>query len=200
MWELKLTLMPHETQLFIKGMVCQRCITIVKSKLEQLGMEPVQISLGQVTVITAGQLFETKVIEEKLAPLGFKLLEDKKVKTINEIKRLVAHVYSGEYDFPEHFRFSDLIVDTFHKDYDKLSALFSLVEKQTLEKYIIDYRIGKIKEFLVYTSLTLLDIAIRLNYSSVAHLSRQFKQYTGLNPSHFKEIKKTKIAVGFSNN
>ena len=130
--------MPHETQLFIKGMVCQRCISIVKSELEQLGMQPVKVSLGQVTVTTANQLLGTEVIEEKLAPLGFHLLEDKKIKTIKEIKRLVEEVYSGEYDFPDHFRFSDLIANIFHKDYDKLSALFSLVEHQTLEKYIID--------------------------------------------------------------
>lgn len=192
--------MPIETQLFIKGMVCQRCITVVKSQLLQLGMEPIEISLGQVTVISSGQLPPTYLIEQKLAPLGFTLLEDKKVRTIKEIKSLVEEVYSGNYDFPDHFRFSNLINATFHKDYDKVSALFSMVEHQTLEKYIIAYRIEKIKEFLVYTSLTLLDISIKLNFSSVAHLSRQFKQYTGLTPSHFKEIKKARIDIGFSAN
>ena len=192
--------MPNETQLFIKGMVCQRCITVVKSQLLQLGMDPIKISLGQVTVISSDQLPQMSLIEEKLAPLGFTLLEDKKVKSIKEIKSLVEKVYSGDYDFPDHFKFSDLITETFHRDYDKVSALFSMVEHQTLEKYIIDYRIEKVKELLVYTSLTLLDISLKLNFSSVAHLSRQFKQYTGLTPSHFKEIKKAKINIGFSSN
>ncbi|HEV7329461.1 MAG TPA: AraC family transcriptional regulator [Flavisolibacter sp.] len=192
--------MQHEAQLFIKGMVCQRCITVVNSELQQLGLIPVKTSLGQVTVITTVQMPEIRVIEEKLEPLGFKLLEDKKIRVVKEIKRLVATVYSGEYEFPDHFRFSDLITEAFHKDYDKISALFSLVEHQTLEKYIIDYRIEKIKELLVYTSLTLLDIAIKLNYSSVAHLSRQFKQVTGLTPSYFKEVKKAKTILELSTN
>ena len=192
--------MSNETQLFIKGMVCQRCISIVKSQLLQLGMDPIKISLGQVTVVTSDHLPQTTLIEEKLAPLGFKLLEDKKVRIVKEIKSLVEQVYSGDYDFPNHFKFSDLINETFYKDYDKVSALFSMIEHQTLEKYIIDYRIEKIKEFLVYTSLTLLDISLKLNFSSVAHLSRQFKQYTGLTPSHFKEIKRVKKDIIFSPN
>jgi AraC family transcriptional regulator len=192
--------MPYETQLFIKGMVCQRCITVVRSELEQLGMHPVKINLGQVTVITSALLPETKVLESKLKPLGFTLLEDKKIKIVKDIKRLVKQVYAGDYDFPDHFKFSSLVVNTFHKDYDKISSLFSLVEHRTLERYIIDYRIEKIKEFLVYSSLNLLDISIKLNYSSVAHLSRQFKQYTGLNPSYFKGLKKAKTDIEFSNN
>ena len=192
--------MPVETQLSIKGMVCQRCISVVKAALQELGILTVKISLGQVTVITYDQSLETKIIEEKLAPLGFKLLEDKKIKTVKQIKNLVELVYSGDYDFPHHFRFSDIITDTFRKDYDKVSALFSSIEHKTLEQYIVDYRIEKIEEFLVYTSLTLLDISIKLNFSSVAHLSRQFKQQTSLTPSYFREIKKAKINIAFSNN
>ena len=192
--------MQQVSKLFIKGMVCQRCISVIKAELEQIGITPVKVDLGEVTVITCPDAVERKRIEERLSMLGFSLLEDKKIKTINEVKELVAEVYSGQYDFPNNFRFSDLINTQLHKDYDTVSALFSLMEHKTLERYTIDYRIGKIKEFLVYSSLTLSDIAFKFNYSSIAHLSRQFKQYTGLNPSHFKEIKKAKLQIELSDN
>ena len=192
--------MQNASKLFIKGMVCQRCIIVLKTELEASGMIVVKAELGEVTVLTSSRAIETARIAEKLAPLGFQLLEDRKVKTVDAIRELVKEVYSGNFDFPYNFRFSDLLSQRLQKEYDSLSALFSLLEHKTLERYIIDYRIERIKEFLVYTSSTLSDIAFRLNYSSVAHLSRQFKQYTGLNPSHFKEIKKSRIQAGFSDN
>ena len=192
--------MQNASKLFIKGMVCQRCIIVLKTELEASGMIVVKAELGEVTVLTSSRTIETSRIAEKLAPLGFQLLEDRKVKTVDAIRELVKEVYSGNFDFPYHFRFSDLLVQRLQKEYDSLSALFSLLEHKTLERYIIDFRIERIKEFLVYTSSTLSDIAFRLNYSSVAHLSRQFKQYTGLNPSHFKEIKKARVQAGFSDN
>lgn len=192
--------MQNASRLFIKGMVCQRCIIVLKNELEASGMIVIKAELGEVTVLTSSRTIESAWIAEKLAPLGFQLLEDKKVKTVDAIRELVKEVYSGNFDFPYHFRFSDLLVQRLQKEYDSLSALFSLLEHKTLERYIIDFRIERIKEFLVYTSSTLSDIAFRLNYSSVAHLSRQFKQYTGLNPSHFKEIKKARVQAGFSDN
>lgn len=115
---------------------------------------------------------------------------------MTDISRLAVEVY----DFPNNFRFSDLVVSQLHKDYDGVSSLFTLLENKNLERYIIDYRIEKIKEFLVYSELTLSDISFKLNFSSIAHLSRQFKQYTGLTPSYFKEIKKAKVRVEFSEN
>jgi AraC family transcriptional regulator len=192
--------MQNASRLFIKGMVCQRCIIVLKNELEASGMIVIKAELGEVTVLTSSRTIESAWIAEKLAPLGFQLLEDKKVKTVDAIRELVKEVYSGNFDFPYQFRFSDLLVQRLQKEYDSLSALFSLLEHKTLERYIIDFRIERIKEFLVYTSSTLSDIAFRLNYSSVAHLSRQFKQYTGLNPSHFKEIKKARVQAGFSDN
>lgn len=173
-------------------MVCQRCILVIKSELENLGIQPVKVALGEVTMIASTKEPDYVAVEEKLRPLGFSLLEDKKVKVVREVKKLVEEVYSGVYDFPDAFRFSEFIVSKLHRDYDTISAQFSLLEHQTLERYIIDYRIEKIKELLVYSSITLTDIAFKLNFSSVAHLSRQFKQYTGLTPSYFKEIRKIK--------
>lgn len=173
-------------------MVCQRCITVVGSELEAMGLTPHKVELGEVTVISATEKMDTQTVAERLRPLGFELLEDRKLATVQKVKDLVAAVYSGDYDFPDHFRFSDLVVKHLSKDYDSVSGLFALVEHKTLEQYIIHYRIEKVKEFLVYENKTLSDISFQLNYSSVAHLSRQFRQVTGLTPSHFREIKKNK--------
>jgi AraC family transcriptional regulator len=185
--------------IFIKGMVCRRCVMVIEEELKDLGHEPLQVGLGEVTVIDSGKLDKAE-LEKRLAALGFSLLEDRKVKTVSEVKALVEEVYSGDYDFPDNFRFSKLVKERFGKDYDAVSDVFIAMEKRTIEQYIIDFRINKVKEYLVYSNLTLADIAFRLNYNSVAHLSAQFKQYTGLTPSHFKEIKKEKSEVMFSDN
>lgn len=171
-------------------MVCQRCITVVRSELEAMGFTPYKVELGEVTMISAGEMDDTKQVADRLRPLGFELMEDRKLALVKKVKALVADVYSGAYDFPEHFRFSDLVVKHLSKAYDSVSALFTLVEHKTLEQYIINHRIEKVKELLVYENRTLAYISFQLNYSSVAHLSRQFRQVTGLTPSHFREIRK----------
>ena len=186
--------------LFIKGMVCSRCVMVVKEELKDLGHEPVQVGLGEAIVVEKEDKLDKVELEKRLAALGFSLLEDRKVKTVREVKALVEAVYSGEYDFPDNFRFTNLVREICNKDYDAVSDVFIAMEKRTIEQYIIDFRINKVKEYLVYSNLTLADIAFKLNYNSVAHLSAQFKQYTGLTPSHFKEIKKEKTAVIFSGN
>lgn len=191
--------MEKRATLFIKGMVCSRCVMVVKEELKDLGHEPVQVKLGEVTVINNDKLDKT-ALEKRLSSLGFSLLEDRKVKAVKEVKALVEEVYSGDYDFPDNFRFSNLVRERSNKEYDAISDVFIAQEKKTLEQYIIDFRINKIKEYLVYSNLTLSDIAFKLNYNSVSHLSAQFKQYTGLTPSYFKEIRKKKTEVTFSVN
>lgn len=182
--------MESVTKMYIKGMVCQRCITTVKTQLESAGFELDDIGLGEVTFPVTSLLTDTSLIDEKLRPLGFTILENKKVKLVKEVKSLIKDVYDGEFDFPNRFRFSELVSKRLGKDYNTISAVFSSSENITIEKYIIDYRVQKIKELLVYTGDTLADIALRLGFSSVAHLSRQFKQQTGLTPSYFKNLKK----------
>jgi AraC-like DNA-binding protein len=108
---------------------------------------------------------------------------------------MVAEIYGGDFDFPEPFRFSTYISEKLQRHYDNISSVFSIREQKTIEKYIIDFRIEKIKEYLVYTSQTLADIAFRLGFSSVAHLSRQFKTFTGFNPSYFKSLQAGKIQI-----
>jgi AraC-like DNA-binding protein len=186
--------MPQYT-IHIKGMVCQRCISSVKEALEEAGLEVLHIELGTVT-ISSEKAPDRKLIAEKLEALGFALLEDKQTLLVEKIKELVATVYSGEFDFPAGFRFSKYAAEQLHRSYEILSSAFSAAESTTLEKYIIAYRTEKIKELLVYTPATLADLAFRLGFSSEAHLSRQFKAQTGLNPSHFIRLRKEKKQLG----
>lgn len=181
--------MQEQQKIFIKGMVCHRCISTVKNELENIGLQLEDINLGEVTIAATALLPDSVFLEEKLKPLGFSLLEDKRKKLVNQVKKLVQEVYSGQYDFPIRFRFAELLTNKLGMVYDTASSIFSASENTTIERYIIDYRIEKVKEFLVYTNDTLADISFKLGFSSVAHLSRQFKTETGLNPSHFKEIR-----------
>lgn len=181
--------MQKQQKIFIKGMVCLRCISTVKNELENIGLQLEDISLGEVTIAATTLLPDPVLLEERLKPLGFSLLEDKRKKLVNQVKKLVQQVYSGEYDFPVRFRFAELLTNKLGIVYDTASSIFSASENTTIERYIIDYRIEKVKEFLVYTNDTLADISFKLGFSSVAHLSRQFKTETGLNPSYFKEIR-----------
>jgi AraC family transcriptional regulator len=175
-------------KLYIKGMVCLRCIQAVRGIFLKLGIPVSNIQLGAVTTITTLSAPDILAVKEGLQQLGFELLEDKRAKLVQEVKVLVQQVYNGTYDFPDDFRFSDIIIAWFRKDYTVVSKSFSAAEGITLEKYVMEFRIEKTKEFLAYTGYTLEDIAFKLGFSSAAHLSRQFKSTTGLTPSHFKEI------------
>jgi AraC family transcriptional regulator len=187
--------MQSDYKIFIKGMVCERCILTIREVLKDLKIPFTGISLGEVTTVSLLTAPDIEALQARLRPLGFTLLEDKKTKLVRDLKSLVEKVYSGDYDFPPDFRFSDLVVAHFNKDYSSISAIFSDQENITLEKYIIQYRIEKVKELLVYTDDTLPDIAFKLGFSSGPHLSRQFKAQTGLNPSYFKEIRQSKISI-----
>lgn len=180
-------------------MVCNRCLMMVETELQDMGHTPVKLSLGEVSFVS-NETSDLAALEERLSLLGFSFLEDKKTNITKEVKRLVEKIYSGNFDFPEHFRFAHMIKKQFHQDYATISDAFIATEKKTIEQYIIDFRINKIKEYLVYTQLTLADIAFILNFSSVAHLSSQFKQQTGLTPSFFKNIKRQKSETIFSVN
>jgi AraC-like DNA-binding protein len=170
-------------------MVCDRCILTIKNELQKTGVEVADVYLGEATIILTDTILDLQFFDERLHTLGFSLIEDKNEKIVKQVKQLVEEVYSGHFDFPHLFLFSNLLTSRINKNYDSISAIFSQFQKTTIEKFIIDFRIEKIKELLVYTDLTLSDISFKLGFSSVAHLSRQFKTYTGFNPSHFKNIK-----------
>lgn len=180
-------------------MVCQRCVMTVEAELQNMGHIPLKMSLGEVSYLPT-EAHDQEMLESRLATLGFSIVEDSKAKLTKAVKRLIEEVYGGAFDFPDRFRFSDLVKKRCQKDYESISDAFIVTEKETIEQYIIRFRINKVKEYLVYSNLTLSDIAFQLNFSSVAYLSAQFKQQTGLTPSYFREIKKQKAETAFTKN
>jgi len=178
-------------KIFIKNMVCNRCIMVVKSELENLGYNPVSVELGEVTLNNDLSEAEKETVDSRLHELGFSLINDKKSKLIESIKTLIIElVHRQNSDLKTNL--SDYLSTRLNHDYHYLTNLFSLVECTTIEKYFIAQKIEKVKELLVYDELTLSEIAIQLNYSSVAHLSAQFKKITGLTPGQFKTIRSEK--------
>jgi AraC family transcriptional regulator len=182
-------------KIFIKGMVCNRCIATVQAELEKIGLQAETVTLGEVTLTTVAQISDYRFIETHLKKFGFSLLEDKKRKLVADVKRTIEEIYSGDFDFPQRFRFSLYISGKLHKDYDFISTTFSALEQQTLEYYIINYRIEKVKAFLTCPTQTIANIAFQLGFSSVAHLSRQFKAIAGYNPSWYRAIQEDKVKL-----
>lgn len=178
-------------KLFVKNMVCNRCIMVVRSEMEKLGFTLLSVSLGEVEVKENPTPEQVKKIDSILESLGFKLIDDKRSRLIEQIKTAIVelvHYKNNQTDI----NLSDYLSEHLHHDYNYISNLFSEVEGITIEKYFIAQKIEKVKELLVYDELTLSQIASDLNYSSTAYLSNQFKKITGLTPTHFKAIKTDK--------
>ncbi|HEU0227376.1 MAG TPA: AraC family transcriptional regulator, partial [Arachidicoccus soli] len=179
------------TTLYIKNMVCNRCIMVVQNELEKLGLDVKSIRLGEVILEEDLSGEKKMALDKTLTSLGFERIDDKKSRTIEQIKNIIINLIHYQ-DNDSRKNLSDLLSDKLHQDYHYLSNLFSEVEGVTIEKYFIAQKIEKVKELLVYDELSLSEIAFRLNYSSVAYLSNQFKKVTGLTPTHFKLIKEDK--------
>ncbi|GGG87361.1 hypothetical protein GCM10007415_21380 [Parapedobacter pyrenivorans] len=177
--------------LFIKNMVCNRCIMVVQNELDKLGLDVKNIRLGEVILDKALTTEEKKKLNEALQPLGFEIIDHKKSRIIEKIKNVIIELVHYQ-DNDAKTNLSDLISNKLNHDYNYLSNLFSEVEGTTIEKYFIAQKIEKVKELLVYNELSLSEIAFQLNYSSVAYLSNQFKKVTGLSPSHFRQIRAVK--------
>ncbi len=172
-------------------MVCNRCIIVVQNELDKLDLEAKDIKLGEVTLNKELSSEGRKQLKDALTPLGFELIDDKKSRTIEKIKNVIIDLVHHQ-DNETRNNLSEVLSNELHHDYNYLSNLFSEVEGTTIEKYFIAQKIERVKELLVYDELSLSEIAFRLNYSSVAYLSNQFKKITGLTPSHFKKIKENK--------
>ena len=171
--------------LFIKNMVCRRCILSVAQVLEKNGITPVSVALGEVTLADELTTQQAQHLRTDLEAIGFEMLDDQRSQLIEKVKTLLLErVQSGE--LPEDFSLVRFVGTAFHRDYSAISKLFTEVEGITLEQFFILQKIEKVKEWLVYNELTLSEIAFRLGYSSVAYLSNQFKKVTGLTPSAFK--------------
>lgn len=176
-------------RLYIKNMVCNRCIKVVKEELEKLGIVIKKISLGEVETESAIDKELLQKVKVVLEENGFELIEDKKVKTIEKIKNIIIETIYGNEEFLSGSKnFSRLLEKEIELDYSYLSSLFSSLESITIEQYIIVQKIERAKEFLRYGELTLSEIAYKLGYSSVQHLSNQFKKITGFSASEFKNI------------
>ncbi len=177
--------------IFIKNMVCSRCIMAVQNELDKLGIDVDRIKLGEVVLSEELSTAHKNSLSEALSELGFELIDDKKSQIIEQIKTTIIDLVHQQSNASK-YNLSDVLSARLNQDYSYLSSLFSEVEGTTIEKYHIAQKIEKVKELLVYDELTLSEIANRLNYSSVAYLSNQFKKVTGLTPSHFKQIKEDK--------
>ena len=179
-------------KVLVKNMVCDRCKYVIQNVLEELELRSVAVNLGEVDFgSTELDVEQLERFRNKIEPLGFELISDKKSRLIENIKKYVI-AFVQQQETSEKTKISDYLHDHLHRDYTYLSNLFSVVEGVTIEQYFISQKIEKTKEFLVYDELTLTEIAFRLGYSSVAHLSRQFKKVTGLTPSHFKRLRDSK--------
>jgi AraC family transcriptional regulator len=176
--------------IYIKNMVCNRCIRVVKEEFENLGLQIRNIQLGEVEIVDDPVKVDMVRINDVLIKNGFELLDNKNSKIIEKVKvsliNLIKSVDEGE---DLNINFSHYLAEETSLNYHYLSTLFSSLEGITIEKYIIQLKIEKVKELLVYGELTLSEIAYKLGYSSVQHLSNQFKKVTGLTPSYFKSLK-----------
>ena len=178
-------------KLYIKNMVCRRCITAVQKIFEDAGYLIQDISLGEVTIAEQPDDNAIHNIGITLNKLGFELIDDRRSRIIEKIKNLIINlVHHGKQ--PLNLNVSDYLTREMNYEYNYLSNLFSDVEGNTIEHFFISQKIERIKELLTYDELTLKEIAFMLGYSSPAYLSSQFKKQTGFTPGHFKAIKASK--------
>jgi AraC-like DNA-binding protein len=168
-------------------MVCTRCKIVVKSELENLGLKYKFVELGEVELVNDITPIQKENLNMALKRSGLELIDDKKSKLIEKIKILIVDLvhYSDE---PLGKKLSDYLSEKLNYDYTYLANLFSEVQGTTIEKLFITHKIERVKELLIYDELNLKEIAYKLHYSSVAHLSTQFKKHTGLTPSLFKHL------------
>jgi AraC-like DNA-binding protein len=179
----------QESILHVKNMVCPRCIRVVREELEKLGITVTDITLGEVKVKYDMEQISQDAISKTLLDNGFELLIDKKAKIIEHIKNYIINlIHYDDLEKYEQSNFSDLLEKELNLDYHYLTSLFSSVENITIEHFIILQKIEKAKELLKYGELTLSEIAFKLGYKSVQHLSNQFKKVTGLTASQFQKM------------
>lgn len=181
-------------KLYIKYMVSSRCIMIVKAALNELGIVFRSVELGVVEVMEPLTPVQYGQLQSALLPSGLELMEDRKAILIEKIKHVIIEMLYDADELPK-LKNSAYIADKMQQDYTYLSNLFSEVTGTTIEHFIIALKIERAKELLLYDELNLTEISYKLNYSSVAHLSNQFKKVTGLTPSFFKKLRRKRISL-----
>jgi YesN/AraC family two-component response regulator len=173
-------------KIYIKNMVCIRCIIVVRQVLKKLSIENASVKLGEVELISDISNGQLSALKAALLKYHLEILEDKKSTLIEKIKTIIVELVHYE-DEPLKTNFSDYLSKKLNYDYTYMANLFSEVEGINVEHYLIRHKIERVKELLVYDQLSLTEISYKLNYSSVAHLCNQFKKITGLTPSYFKK-------------
>ena len=179
--------------LHIKNMVCNRCIKVVREELEKLDYTVEKIELGEVVIASDKKKFQLDKIKISLEENGFEFIDSRNANIIERVKILIIKlIHHNSTANQSDINLHDEIIKEAGLSYQYVSSLFSSMEGITIEKFIIHQKIEKVKELIVYDELTLSEIAYRLGYSSVQHLSNQFKKVTGLSPSYFKKLKSKK--------
>jgi AraC-like DNA-binding protein len=182
-------------KIYVKNMACESCKLVVKEALEEMDILPVKVDLGEIETREELTDDDKKKLNSKIKKVGLELLEKKQGALIEKIRKvMIDYVYKSE-EKPS-VNFSVLLSKELNHSYAYLANFFSEVEATTIEQYIIALKIERIKELIIFGEHTLSEIAYKLHYSSVAHLSAQFKKITGLTPSHFKTLKeKRRISI-----
>lgn len=175
-------------KLYIKYMVSNRCKLEVKAQLKKHGLHFIVVDLGEVEIMEDLTADQIESLKAGLLISGLELMDDKKTVLIERLKNVIVDmVYYNDDEIK--MNFSDYLSEKLNYDYTYLSNLFSEVQGTTIEQFIISNKVERIKELIMYGELSITEIAWKLNYSSLAHLSNQFKKVTGLSPSHFKQLK-----------
>ena len=177
-----------QMKLYIKFMVSLRCKMIVRTELTKLGLHYVVLDLGMVDVMEDITPEQREQLKENLLRSGLELLDDKRSILIDKIKNVIIEMIHYSDEVPR-VNYSDYISEKLGYDYTYLANIFSEVKGITIQQFIINHKIEKVKELLLYDEMNLTEIAYLLHYSSVAHLSNQFKKITGLSPSYYKQMK-----------
>jgi AraC-like DNA-binding protein len=175
-------------KLYIKYMVSTRCKMVVKEELKKLRLHFIMVELGEIEIMENISAEQRQQLNTALLNSGLELMDDKKTVLIEKIKIVITEMVHYGSELPK-TNYSDYISEKLHYDYTYLSNIFSEVKGITIQQFIIIHKIEKIKELIIYDEMSITEIAERMNYSSVAHLSAQFKKITGLPPSHFKKMK-----------
>jgi AraC-like DNA-binding protein len=169
-------------------MVSNRCKMAVKEELKKLGLHYIVVDLGEVEIMENISMDKRTLLKANLLRSGLELMDDKKAMLIEKIKTVIIEMVHHSDEIIK-INFSDYLSEKMKHDYTYLSNLFSEVQGTTIEQYIISHKIERIKELIIYGEHNITEIAWKMGYSSVAHLSSQFKKVTGLSPSHFKQLK-----------
>lgn len=182
-------------KLFIANMACESCIVVVKEALEKLKVQPIKVQLGEVEVKGKVSEHKKKLFNVAIKKVGLEVIENSKGILLEKIRIAIIEYVNNTHERSA-VKFSVYLSKKLHHDYSYLSNYFSTMQATTIEQYMISLRTEKVKEMIINSDLSLKEIAYELHYSSVSHLSKQFKKVTGLAPSHFKKLKeKRRIAI-----